>query len=554
MQRMRAVTNSALWAAAGDALGWITELARGPSGVEYRVGVAEVREPVKWQRIVGGRGGVRADLEAGTYSDDTQLRLAVGRSIRGDGSFDVETFAKIEVTVWPTYALGGGLGTKAAAANLSKRTVNWFSNFFDISDQRYVNGGGNGAAMRIQPHVWASATGADDMLLNVLRDALVTHGHAHGFFGAFFHALCLNHVVRFNEAPSPSHWHDFIRRFSEVPRLVSLEPHLAAFWQPTWENNAGTSLADAVKNLQREAYEDLKTVEQSLKEESSGAYHSILEGLGCLSPQFRGSGFKTALAAAALSHMHVLETPAIAIVKAANELESDTDTIATMVGAILGAAADHEPNWAIQDRSYIVEEAQRLARISLGEPQDNFTYPDLGRWNPPAKQNASVGWCGTQLAIAGLGLLTARGVEYQSGDAIWQWFSLPFGQSILAKRRADGESNLAPSQLPGPRQPAKTPAVEKQTADLTMQSSLPLISAEEKQVSTQEREDHYARQTRGEGIDAWTDMVIQSDFDNLTLGRLLNRCIDRSDSIDAAIAFVGIIAKAKVARRKRRRS
>lgn len=58
------------------------------------------------------------DLPAGCYSDDTQLRLATSGSILGDAHFDVETFAKVELTIWPSYALGGGRGTKAAAAVL----------------------------------------------------------------------------------------------------------------------------------------------------------------------------------------------------------------------------------------------------------------------------------------------------------------------------------------------------------------------------------------------------------------------------------------------------
>lgn len=81
------VVESALWAAAGDALGWITELSYGPAGVKKRTGLTEVKQPVAWQRLIAGRNGPRVALPAGTYSDDTQLRLAVSRSIRGNGVF-----------------------------------------------------------------------------------------------------------------------------------------------------------------------------------------------------------------------------------------------------------------------------------------------------------------------------------------------------------------------------------------------------------------------------------------------------------------------------------
>jgi hypothetical protein len=55
------------------------------------------------------------------------------------------------------------------------------------------------------------------------------------------------------------------------------------------------------------------------------------------------------------------------------------------------------------------------------------------------------------------------------------------------------------------------------------------------------------------GIDAWSDEVISSNFDNNTLGRLLNRCIDSFNSIEPAVAFAAIIAKAKIARKRRSR-
>jgi ADP-ribosylglycohydrolase len=392
------------------------------------------------------------------------------------------------------------------------------------------------------------------MLLNVLRNALVTHGHPHGFCGAIFHALCLDYVLVFNQLPAPSHWQQFVQRLDEVPRLISLDAQLAAFWQSAWENETGGSLTEAIGKMQREATEDIKAAELALKRNTPNAYHSVLQAVGCLSPQFRGSGFTTALAAAALSHLYSQDLPSVAIVKAANELESDTDTIATMAGALLGAATEREPSWPIQDRSYIEAEAQRLSRISLGELQDSFMYPDLSQWNPPAKQTASVGWCGNQLAIAGLGPLVAKGSEYRAGDAVWQWFLLPFGQSILAKRRADGEGKVASSQLPGVRPMAKSDSGLKNTPDPTSKSLLPPHSTSDRSPPRRVQALHDAPHARLDSIDAWTDAVIQNEFDDLTLGRLFNRCIDRSESIDAALAFAAIIAKAKLARRRRGRS
>src|SRR2546425_10102720 len=118
-QSKTAILNSALWAAYGDALGFITELAD-RSTLRRRTGMSEVHEAIPWKRGVGGKYGATVELPAGCYSDDTQLRLATSRAIRGDGYFDVESFAKIELPVWLSYSLGGGTSTKAAASGLSR--------------------------------------------------------------------------------------------------------------------------------------------------------------------------------------------------------------------------------------------------------------------------------------------------------------------------------------------------------------------------------------------------------------------------------------------------
>ncbi|MEO9602013.1 MAG: ADP-ribosylglycohydrolase family protein, partial [Lentilitoribacter sp.] len=345
----RSIVNSSLWAAAGDAIGWMTELSGGVNGVMHRTGHKLVTEPVDWQRRIGGRTGVKVDLPAGTYSDDTQLRLCVSRAIRGNGSFDVEAFAKIEVTTWQGYCLGAGIGSKAAATNLTKRGVNWFSNFFDTDHQRYITAGGNGAAMRIQPHVWAANGTLDEMILRVMRDAIVTHGHPHGFCGAVFHALCLWITLSSRNIPSLDIAKQFISYMDKLPRILEKDNELHAFWKPAWERESGGSLVDAIHIFQKEALHDFSLVEDAFNTSPSPDYHDILNRLGCLTDKYRGSGFKTAFAALVLSILYSSERIEDALTRSANELESDTDTIATMAGAILGSLVEFEPNWQIQD-------------------------------------------------------------------------------------------------------------------------------------------------------------------------------------------------------------
>jgi ADP-ribosylglycohydrolase len=539
----RAVVHSALWAAAGDALGWITELAHSRSNVKRRTGSDLAITPVAWQRLIGGRNGPKVNLPPGTYSDDTQLRLAVARSIRGNGHFDVEAFAKIEVTVWPTYALGGGLGTKAAALNLAKRGVSWFSNFYESKGQRYVDGGGNGAAMRIQPHVWSSRRGQAEMLLDVLRNSLATHGHPHAFCGAVFHAAALSAILQSHRIPGPGEWLAFVDLFSSLPALVSKDPQLSAFWVTAWESSTGRKLEAELEATSREARRDIAQLSGLLGSPDPQGYRMVLEALECTTPKYRGSGLKTAIAAMALSFMYREGSIEEALRCAANELDSDTDTIATMAGALLGAVCQEEPNWPIQDRKYIVAEAQRLASIRMGRDQDSFSYPDTAEWKPPSSQKEAVGVSGNGLAISGLGELEPIGDQYPSGDAIWQWFRLPFGQTILAKRHAKDMDLLQDSQLPRSRQSSKLAAGTGHVVDTatTTRASVGATVA-----ST-------PRQLTAGSLDAVTDQIIASNFDDTVLGRLLNQCIDDSQSVDFAVAVAAIIAKAKLVRGRRQR-
>ena len=547
----QAIVNSSLWAAAGDALGWMTELSRGQDGVRYRTGMERVTAPVDWQRIIGGRGGVRVDLPAGTYSDDTQLRLGVSRSIRGNGTFDVETFAKIEVTVWQGYSLGAGLGSKAAAANLSKRGINWFSNFFSSDRQSYVNGGGNGAAMRIQPHVWGATGPLTEVIGQVFRDAIVTHGHPHGFCGAVFHALCLWDTLATRSVPSMNRAREFVSFLDNLPLIIEKDDELGQFWLPSWEREAKKAFPDAIRGFQMDALADIKTAEETIAVGNGRSYPLLLERIGCLSDKFRGSGFKTALAALALSELYAKQSIEDALIVCANELASDTDTIGTMAGALLGAVSDCEPAWEIQDRAYLEEEARRLARVALGQDQRTFTYPDVSSWQPPTSQSDAVVRFNDGLALAGLGPLVPRSEEYHSGNAAWQWFELPFGQTVLAKRRVENTVLIGEDQMPG--EPRLSTRAGRRNEPDEQQNR---FAFNEIRTGADYRRSANTRpplpQREFPGIDEATDMIISSGFDDATLGRLIKQCIDETESIELTVSLSSIVAKARLARRRRR--
>ncbi len=243
MNDFQAITNSALWAAYGDALGFMTELAS-EGDVKRRTGQTFVERTLPWKRRIGGKFGIDVPLPAGAYSDDTQLRLSTSRAIRADGRFDVEAFAKVELPVWLSYALGAGLGTREAATSLVRHINTWNSNFH----KRYVNGGGNGAAMRIQPHVWASTSfQADEFLPDVLRNAIVTHGHPRALVGAAFHASVLGETIRRGSIPSIPELVNVLDGLKNVTNTLRGDRDLADLWVHHWQQASKDDLTASIE-------------------------------------------------------------------------------------------------------------------------------------------------------------------------------------------------------------------------------------------------------------------------------------------------------------------
>jgi len=544
-----AIKNSALWAAYGDALGFITELADTKS-LQWRTKAPRVAQTVSWRRLIGGKFGVEAALPAGCYSDDTQLRLATSRAIRGDGKFDVEAFAKIELPVWLSYALGAGRGTKLAAASLKSPDVAWFSNFFDKSKVRYLDCGGNGAAMRIQPHVWAATNRSkpQSYLLDVIRNAACTHGHLRGILGAVFHALCLATTLEEGRVAGPDDW---IAAVDFFPRLVSLmreDSNLGTIWLSVWQERAGRPIETAITEVKDECYADIKIATQFLTERSDGSYCRLVEALGGLTDKERGSGTKTAIIASALGWIHRDDFPATAMVKAANLLGSDTDSIATMAGAILGAVSSEPPRGAVLDEEYVVFEASRMDRLSRKENVETFVYPDLFTWHPPRTQLDAVGRINSSLALAGLAKAKESKSPLQSRkkeDAVWQWLLLEFGQSVFVKRRE------LPNVLAEGNAPLPCTTVTK---DVSSKPSPPQQRAEVRETPQQRNlldpstPSKHEEKPDAASIDQLTNEAIKSDFDEELIGRHLLSLARNSNGIEQAVAYASIVVKARMAR------
>jgi len=441
-RRMERTVGSALWAAWADALGFISELTS-DAGLRQRLRGRPLIEPLEWTRRVGGKFGADMVLPAGCYSDDTQLRLATSRSVHGRG-FDVEAFARIELPIWPSYALGGGRACKAASANLVKPTTPWFGNFFD----GWLDAGGNGVAMRIQPHVWAAPQPAilGQHVLDMIVNGVISHGHPRALVGAVLHGLSLGATLNDGYVPSPERWPELLESTQQAVKLVDENQQLASLWRPAWEYQTGIAFVDAWQRTvdecrkmlpdARQAVIELSGLEGCLSDTADAAYDKLVVSLGLRDQSTRGSGVATVITALALAAAAPADPVGVSQL-AARTVGTDTDTIATMTAALIGASDTAPRPPLVLDAPYLTAEASRLAMIAGGKATQPFSYPDLLHWSPPHTQVDAVGIAGGQPALAGLGWL--RPVEGRESvemrGTLWIWTQSDFGPSFLVKQR-----------------------------------------------------------------------------------------------------------------------
>lgn len=554
--------SSALWAAYGDALGFPTELA-GPQLVQRRLGRASSTFTQSWKKQLEGAFGAEVDMLAGAYSDDTQLRLATCRAITAD-FFDVESFAKIELPVWLSYSLGAGVGSKKAANSLASKKINWFSNFYSS----YVLGGGNGAAMRIQPHVWSSSNlhVMSSYLPDVVRNAICTHGHLRGIVGAVIHAYSLAYVFLHNDIPSPYVWEGFAKLTEETVNIILEDETLSTFWLPAWEKQSKQSIHDAAYEVINEWVCSVHKAQSLLiGAEPHKSYIRIVQELGGTSKAERGSGLKTALfamVAAWLFKDSFIEEGLIAV---ANLLNSDTDSIASMCGALLGAFKyDKLPCYPIQDRDYIKASAERMAYIALKKPVQNFVYPDLFDWQLPTGTPMNfIGQGGDNIVLLGLGTLNSISGLYESKNKEigWQWFETDFGQTVLCKRRKI-LGKISKKMLPKNQFINSPVKVNNDVANMSLWEQRKIEDNSNYQETlfnvVQKKNDSIGIKeadslTEALTLDSLTNKAIQSGFSPELIGQHLLMLSERECGIEKVVAYSAIIAKAWSARAKKNR-
>ena len=394
-----------LAAAVGDALGWPQEVRwrRSRSTVEFEPKF----EFSPWRRREGGQFAAHEiKIEAGEYSDDTQLILALARAFRADDQW-WERWTSVELPFWLLYERGGGAATKHAARSWNRGKQPW--NERDSS--RYFEAGGNGVAMRVLPHCVRGASCDDFRLVAnaVVRDGIATHGHPVAHVGALAYAFALWRAFRRKQnldyGDLISETRASVSTWSRIPNELPQE------WRDAAEQHFSGEHVRAWSSTVSQMVELLDLSQEAMGQGALSIDRETLDSLGAFDRRTLGAGTVTAAGALFLASRYA-SRPSRGIVAGAFCHGSDTDTLASMAGGLLGAV--NGPDWlagiaaGVQDHGLL-----RSTASALLAPE-------------PAKTDGEASLTAVRRFSRGLG-------ERRVGDAV----PLPDGRRGVVERLSD---------------------------------------------------------------------------------------------------------------------
>lgn len=360
-----------LGAAVGDALGWPQEF-RGQIVGGQKARDEHTPQPrfIAWERNAGHYTSRRRDrVGAGEYSDDTQLLLATARACLHGESW-LSWLTRVELPLWPLYQRGGGGAVLTACSAWAVGKAPWEGKDTKARKtlERYAGAGANGVAMRIAPHVLVEAD-QSTALRRVLQDGVQTHGHPRALVGALVYAAALHAALR--QANTMNYGQ--LLEAAETG-LLTVEKARMAFPE-SWPDNVRDRTTAAWDSVIAEVRALLALCRTSLDQGAMSNPEKLLVEIGCDNPAVNGAGTITAVAAVYLASRFAAR-PMGGLLQAAFLRRGDTDTLASMTGALLGAL--HGTQWLegldlrVQDAAYLTALAGNLVHPRLrhdNEPQ-----------------------------------------------------------------------------------------------------------------------------------------------------------------------------------------
>ncbi|MCL2045816.1 MAG: ADP-ribosylglycohydrolase family protein [Oscillospiraceae bacterium] len=368
--------------AIGDALGWPNEIRS-----NNRIKKPKISDFfVEWTRSCRQLIFHDEKIMAGEYSDDMQMTLSVARSIiAGDWE---HFFAENELPYWLNYERGGGSALLKATKSLSdKKVLLWQSNY----TKTYFSSGGNGATMRILPHVIAAANKPDieALTLDVIKDTLITHGHPRAFLGATCYAYALDYLLR---KDTVLEYGELVSAVIEGQKDWSIFPNAEIFgsWLNVANKSCGYDYIHVWEISRENMLRQLDFIKASLKKGLMSDDVDVLTQLECFG-KVNGAGDVAILAAIYLASRYA-SNPPLGIKVPAFSFGADTDTIASITGGLLGMLSG--TSWipiewrTVQDYNCILQ----IAELLLAENKKEATKIEVAD-----KQTQGTDWVTTPI-------------------------------------------------------------------------------------------------------------------------------------------------------------
>ncbi|PHS11967.1 MAG: hypothetical protein COA78_08915 [Blastopirellula sp.] len=222
------------------------------------------------------------------YTDDTQMTICVAESLLKDGRINRENLAQNFSESYDTWR-GYGAGTRAVLNAIYTGATVEDASVAEFSEGSY----GNGAAMRVAP-LGLYFPKNQELLRSAVHDASsITHCHRHGIEGAQIMANAISYMVRVKQFEIDEYWKVITNAVESNNFRLKIDQAMSL-----------SSLDDLIE------------------------YGSDISALDSV---------PTALACAAIHHNCLLTAIGTAIL-----IGGDTDTVASMTGALVGAlVGDH---------------------------------------------------------------------------------------------------------------------------------------------------------------------------------------------------------------------
>ena len=319
-------------AAIGDALGWPNE----QNSKNISKNRKSIRTYVEWNRRAGGKYWPHEEkICAGEYSDDTQLIIATVRSLLRGRQWS-NFFRQAELPAWLKYERGGGGATKRAAKKWKDNISPWDEKGnlpSEIKD--YYMAGGNGVAMRITPHVFKHEEDIQKIMTQVVLNGMYTHGHPRALIGAMLYAMAVRTLIQQDAVLGYGELIDILieekKQWSELPEVSNI-----TIWKSEAERYAQYDYDRVWDECVLETIGYLRIAKEALSQGILDLGIDTLQKLECYNPKINGAGNISAVISVYLFSKYA-DDPAMAIYETANLSNADTDTLASMVGGLVGA-------------------------------------------------------------------------------------------------------------------------------------------------------------------------------------------------------------------------